>query len=89
MVVLTIAMLIGGNMVLPWLPVLFVILALLAMFTTGIALVLASCNVFFHDVELPVGGSRPDPLLRRRRSSTPGHHRARRAAHHLELRPDG
>ena len=50
MVVLTIAMLIGGNMVLPWLPVLFVILALLAMFTTGVALVLASCNVFFHDV---------------------------------------
>jgi ABC-type polysaccharide/polyol phosphate export permease len=48
--VLTIAMLLAGNMVLPWLPVLIVILSLLALFTTGIALVLASTNVFFHDV---------------------------------------
>src|SRR6187397_665557 len=48
--VLTVAMLIAGNMVLPWLPVLFLILVLLALFTTGAALVLASTNVFFHDV---------------------------------------
>jgi ABC-type polysaccharide/polyol phosphate export permease len=50
MVVLTIAMLIGGNMVLPWLPPLLFVLGLLALFTTGIALLLAACNVFFHDV---------------------------------------
>ena len=42
--VLTVAMLIAGNMVLPWLPVLLVIMVLLAMFTTGVALVLASAT---------------------------------------------
>ncbi len=48
--VLSVALLIAGNMVLPWLPVLLVILLLLAMFTTGVALALAAANVFFHDV---------------------------------------
>lgn len=48
--VLIIALLIGGNMVLPWIPVLLVILVLLALFTTGVALTLAAANVFFHDV---------------------------------------
>jgi ABC-type polysaccharide/polyol phosphate export permease len=47
---LTAAMLLAGNMVLPWLPVLFAILLLLAVFTTGLALVLSAANVFFHDV---------------------------------------
>jgi ABC-type polysaccharide/polyol phosphate export permease len=37
-------------MVLPWLPVLLVILALLAVFTTGVALALAAANVFYHDL---------------------------------------
>ncbi len=50
MAVLTIALLIAGNMVLQWLPVLFVILALLTLFTTGLALMLAAANVFYHDV---------------------------------------
>ena len=50
MVVLTAAMLIAGHMVLPWLPSLLVILALLAMFTTGVALALSAANVFYHDV---------------------------------------
>ena len=50
MVILTVAMLIAGNMVLPWLPVLLVILALLAVFTTGVALALAAANVFYHDI---------------------------------------
>ena len=50
MAVLTIALLIGGNMVLPWLLPLLLVLSLLALFTTGIALLLAACNVFFHDV---------------------------------------
>lgn len=49
-VVLIVALLIGGNMVLPWIPVLLVILVLLALFTTGVALTLAAANVFFHDV---------------------------------------
>jgi ABC-type polysaccharide/polyol phosphate export permease len=48
--VLSVALLIGGNMVLPWLPVLLVILVLLAAFTTGVALTLSAANVFFHDV---------------------------------------
>ena len=48
--VLTIAMLLNGQMILPWLPVLLAILVLLAIFTTGVALALAAANVFFHDV---------------------------------------
>lgn len=50
LLVLTIAMLFAGNMVLPWLPVLLLILGLLALFTTGVALALAAANVFYHDV---------------------------------------
>ena len=38
LLVLTVALLIAGNMVLPWLPVLLLILVLLALFTTGVAL---------------------------------------------------
>ena len=45
-----IALLIAGNMVLPWIPVLLPILLLLALFTTGVSLALAGANVFFHDV---------------------------------------
>jgi ABC-type polysaccharide/polyol phosphate export permease len=48
--VLTVAMLIAGNMVLPWLPVLLLIMMLLAVFTTGVAMLLAAANVFFTDV---------------------------------------
>ena len=49
-VVLSVALIIGGNMVLPWIPVLLLILLMLAMFTTGLALALSAANVFFHDV---------------------------------------
>jgi ABC-type polysaccharide/polyol phosphate export permease len=48
--VLMVALLIAGNMVLPWIPVLLLILGLLALFTTGVALALSAANVFFHDV---------------------------------------
>jgi ABC-type polysaccharide/polyol phosphate export permease len=48
--VLTAALLIAGNMVLPWLPVLLFVLGLLAVFTTGVALLLSAANVFYHDV---------------------------------------
>ena len=50
LVVLTVALLIAGNMVLPWLPVLLLMLGLLSLFTTGVALLLSAANVFFHDV---------------------------------------
>ena len=48
--VLSVALIIGGNMVLPWLVPLLVILVFMAMFTTGVALTFAAANVFFHDV---------------------------------------
>lgn len=48
--VLCVALLIAGNMVLPWIPALIVVLSLLALFTTGVALVLSAANVFYHDV---------------------------------------
>jgi len=48
--VLVVAMLIVGHMVLPWIPLLLIILGLLALFTTGVALALSAANVFFHDV---------------------------------------
>ena len=50
MALLTVALLIAGNMVLPWLPVAFVILSLFAVFATGLALLLSALNVFYHDV---------------------------------------
>ena len=49
-VVLSVALIIAGNMVLQWIPVLLLILLMLAMFTTGLALALSAANVFFHDV---------------------------------------
>jgi len=39
-----------GNFVLPWLPVLVLLVALLAVFTTGIGLLLSSLNVLFRDL---------------------------------------
>jgi ABC-type polysaccharide/polyol phosphate export permease len=39
-----------GNMVVPWIPVLLVLVALLALFTIGLALALAACNVYFRDL---------------------------------------
>ena len=48
--VVLIALLIAGNMVLPWLPVLFLVLILLAVFSTGLALLLSAANAFFHDI---------------------------------------
>lgn len=50
LVVLSVALLIGGNMVLPWLLPLLPILVLLALFTSGVSLILAAANVFYHDV---------------------------------------
>lgn len=49
-IVLSIALLIAGQMVLPWLLPALVITAFLSLFTTGVALALSAANVFFHDV---------------------------------------
>lgn len=47
---LVVVLLIFGNMVIPWLPVLALIVVLLTMFTTGLGLVLAALNVYFRDL---------------------------------------
>lgn len=47
---LTVLLLLLGNMVLPWLPVLLVLVALLTLFTTGIGLALGALNVYFRDL---------------------------------------
>jgi ABC-2 type transport system permease protein len=49
--VLMVALLIAGNMVLPWLPVVAVVLALQFLFSLGVALVLSVCNVYFRDTQ--------------------------------------
>ncbi len=50
LLVLSVALLIAGNMLLPWIPLLLLVLGLWAMFTTGVALALAAANVFYHDI---------------------------------------
>ncbi|WP_199423598.1 ABC transporter permease [Actinotalea solisilvae] len=49
--VLATALLLFGNMVLPWLPMALVLLLLLTGFALGIALMLAVANVYFRDTE--------------------------------------
>ncbi len=50
LVVLSLAILIAGHMVLPWLLVMMPLMGILAMFTMGVALALTGANVFFRDV---------------------------------------
>jgi len=50
LLVLSVALLFVGNMVLPWLPVVLVVAALLAVFSTGFGLALAAANVYFRDM---------------------------------------
>lgn len=47
---LAVALLAFGNMVLPWLPVMLFIVALLTVFSTGIGLILGALNVYFRDL---------------------------------------
>jgi lipopolysaccharide transport system permease protein len=47
---LAVVLLCFGNMILPWLPVLVVIVILLTAFITGIGLVLGALNVYFRDM---------------------------------------
>ena len=48
--VLSIALIVFGNMVLPWLPLVLVTTFLLAIFATGFGLGLAAANVYFRDM---------------------------------------
>ena len=47
---LCVALMFFGNIVLPFLPVLLLLVALLAVFTTGVGLVMSSLNVLFRDL---------------------------------------
>ncbi len=49
--VLVLALLVAGNMVLPWLPVLVVLLVLQTVFVVGVGLALSVLNVYFRDVQ--------------------------------------
>ena len=51
MAVLLVALSIVGGFVLPWIPLLIVIMLLLALFATGVALMLAVANVYFRDTQ--------------------------------------
>ncbi len=42
---------IGGNMVLPWLPVLILVMAIQTLFVLGLGLLLSPVNAYFRDVE--------------------------------------
>jgi ABC-2 type transport system permease protein len=53
--VLTVALLIAGNMVLPWLVPALVVVLIQAMFVLGIALALSVWSVYFRDLEYLVG----------------------------------
>ena len=49
--VLIVALMLFGQMVLPWIPVVLLLLVLLTAFSLGIALVLAVANVYFRDTQ--------------------------------------
>jgi ABC-type polysaccharide/polyol phosphate export permease len=50
LIVLCIALLVAGNMVLPWLPLVVVTSLLVAVFATGFGLAFAAANVYFRDM---------------------------------------
>ena len=50
LLLLTVALVVGGSIFLPWLPVVLLQMALLALFATGLALGLAAANVYFRDL---------------------------------------
>ncbi len=51
MAILALALVLFGNMVLPWLPMVLVLIALLTMFVTGLGLAFSVLNVYFRDVQ--------------------------------------
>ena len=48
--VLAVALLIAGNMVLPWLLPLLLVMVLLTLFAVGVGLMLSALNVFYRDI---------------------------------------
>lgn len=55
MSLLAAAMLAFGNMVLPWIPLVLVVIALQTAFCTGLAMLVAAANVYFRDVQHLLG----------------------------------
>jgi ABC-2 type transport system permease protein len=55
MVVLAVALLIVGNMVLPWIPLVILVMVVQFVFVTGIALLLSVFNVYFRDTRHLIG----------------------------------
>jgi ABC-2 type transport system permease protein len=55
MLLLSIALLLFGNMTLPWIPFVALIMVLQTVFVLGIALILSVCNVYFRDTQHIVG----------------------------------
>lgn len=55
MAILVVAFLVFGNMVLPWLPLVFLLFVVLSLFVTGLGLIFAVANVYFRDVQHFVG----------------------------------
>src|SRR4051794_2793462 len=55
MALLGVALLAFGNMILPWLPVVIVIMAIQTVFVLGIALALSVLNVYFRDLQHLIG----------------------------------
>jgi ABC-2 type transport system permease protein len=53
--VLIVALLVVGNFVIPWLPLVLVLVALQFLFVTGIGLALSVMNVYFRDVQHLIG----------------------------------
>ena len=53
--VLCVILLLFGNMVLPWIPVLLVLVAIQTVFVLGIGLMLSVLNVYFRDVKHFIG----------------------------------
>jgi lipopolysaccharide transport system permease protein len=53
--VLCVALLIVGNMILPWLPVVLGIVVLLSLFVLGLSLAMSVLNVYFRDVQYLLG----------------------------------
>jgi ABC-2 type transport system permease protein len=49
--VLTVILLIVGNMIIPWIPLIVLLVAMLAVFMLGWGMVLSVCNVYFRDVK--------------------------------------
>ena len=70
-----------GNMVLPWIPVVLVIVAIQSFFVLGIGFLLSVLNVYFRDVQHLVVDRADGALLHRRRSST----RSRLVPKHTEI----